>query len=127
MCVAFTNLVLASLEDASGKEIKLFTFKCNVVLIVNVTSQCGLAPSNYKGLTTLYTKYKNKELEILSFPCDQIGGKDPGSNEEIKEFVCTRFKVEFTIFDKIGICNFTRAYDTMSNMLCTLWRTWCNK
>lgn len=39
-------------------------------------------------------------LEILAFPCNQFGDEEPGSNDEIKDFVCSRFKSEFPIFDK---------------------------
>lgn len=40
-------------------------------------------------------------LEILAFPCNQFGSQEPGSNEEIQEFACTRFKAEYPIFDKV--------------------------
>jgi hypothetical protein len=40
-------------------------------------------------------------LEILAFPCNQFGGQEPGSLEEIQNTVCTRFKAEFPIFDKV--------------------------
>lgn len=41
-------------------------------------------------------------LEILAFPCNQFAGQEPGSNEEIQETVCSRFKAEFPIFDKVS-------------------------
>ncbi|MCH95272.1 phospholipid hydroperoxide glutathione peroxidase chloroplastic-like, partial [Trifolium medium] len=28
---------------------------------------------------------------------------EPGSNEEIKQFACTKFKAEFPIFDKVDV------------------------
>lgn len=40
-------------------------------------------------------------LEILAFPCNQFGSQEPGTNEEIQEFVCTRFKAEYPVFDKV--------------------------
>jgi len=40
-------------------------------------------------------------LEVLAFPCNQFGMQEPGSNEEIKQFACTRYKAEFPIFDKV--------------------------
>lgn len=43
-------------------------------------------------------------LEILAFPCNQFGEEEPGSNDQIQEFVCTRFKSEFPIFDKVNEC-----------------------
>lgn len=42
-------------------------------------------------------------LEILAFPCNQFGDEEPGSNDEIKDFVCSRFKSEFPIFDKASL------------------------
>ncbi|XP_057760138.1 probable phospholipid hydroperoxide glutathione peroxidase, partial [Arachis stenosperma] len=42
-------------------------------------------------------------LEILAFPCNQFGAQEPGTNEEIANFVCTRFKAEFPIFDKVDV------------------------
>lgn len=63
----------------------------------------GLTNSNYKELNVLYDKYRTKGLEILAFPCNQFAGQEPGSNEDIQETVCTRFKAEFPIFDKINV------------------------
>jgi hypothetical protein len=40
-------------------------------------------------------------LEILAFPTNQFGGQEPGSNEQIKDFACTRFKAEYPIFSKV--------------------------
>lgn len=42
-------------------------------------------------------------FEILAFPCNQFGYQEPGTNEEIEETVCTRFKAEFPIFDKVFV------------------------
>ena len=50
-------------------------------------------------------------LEILAFPCNQFGAQEPGTNEEILEFVCTRFKAEFPIFDKVGVILLLTARD----------------
>lgn len=40
-------------------------------------------------------------FEILAFPCNQFAGQEPGTNDEIQETVCTRFKAEFPVFDKV--------------------------
>ncbi|KAK9098640.1 hypothetical protein Syun_025685 [Stephania yunnanensis] len=42
-------------------------------------------------------------LEILAFPCNQFGGQEPGTNKQIVEFACTRFKAEYPIFDKMTL------------------------
>ncbi|KAL2238212.1 UNVERIFIED_CONTAM: putative phospholipid hydroperoxide glutathione peroxidase [Sesamum indicum] len=90
-------------QDAKGNDVNLSTYKGKVLLIVNVASQCGLTNSNYTELTQLYEKYKNQGLEILAFPCNQFGSQEPGTNEEIQEFVCTRFKAEYPVFDKVEV------------------------
>ncbi|XP_015688900.2 probable phospholipid hydroperoxide glutathione peroxidase [Oryza brachyantha] len=92
-----------TVKDASGKDVDLSTYKGKVLLIVNVASQCGLTNSNYTELSQLYEKYKDQGFEILAFPCNQFGGQEPGSNEEIVQFACTRFKAEYPIFDKVDV------------------------
>ncbi|CAM8895218.1 unnamed protein product [Rhodiola kirilowii] len=92
-----------TVKDIDGKEVSLSKFKGKALLIVNVASQCGLTSSNYSELTQLYSKYKAKGLEILAFPCNQFGFQEPGSNTQIKQFACTRFKAEFPIFDKVDV------------------------
>lgn len=42
------------------------------------------------------------DFEILAFPCNQFAGQEPGNNEEIVQFACTRFKAEYPIFDKVS-------------------------
>nr|GEX68823.1 glutathione peroxidase [Tanacetum cinerariifolium] len=92
-----------TVKDIERKEVPLSKFKGKVLLIVNVASQCGLTSSNYSELTQIYNKYKDQGLEILAFPCNQFGFQEPGSNSQIKDFACTRFKAEFPIFDKIDV------------------------
>ncbi|CAN4095240.1 unnamed protein product [Withania somnifera] len=92
-----------TVKDAKGNDVDLSIYKGKVLVIVNVASKCGLTNSNYTDLNQLYEKYKDQGLEILAFPCNQFGGQEPGSNDEIAEFACTRFKTEFPIFDKIEV------------------------
>lgn len=89
-------------DDSQKNPVSLSDYKGKTLLIVNVASRCGLTPQ-YKGLQELYSKYSNKDFEILAFPCNQFGAQEPGSNEEIKEFCDTNFNVSFKIFDKINV------------------------
>lgn len=89
-------------DDSQKNPISLSDYKGKTLLIVNVASRCGLTPQ-YKGLQELYSKYSNKDFEILAFPCNQFGAQEPGSNEEIKEFCDINFNVSFKIFDKINV------------------------
>ncbi|XP_002983372.2 probable phospholipid hydroperoxide glutathione peroxidase [Selaginella moellendorffii] len=92
-----------TVKDATGNDVSLGSYKDKVLLIVNVASQCGFTTTNYKELNELYEKYKDKGFEILAFPCNQFAGQEPGSNEEIQQTVCTRFKAEFPVFGKVNV------------------------
>ncbi|CAH1428854.1 unnamed protein product [Lactuca virosa] len=92
-----------TVKDIRGNEVPLSSYSGKVLLIVNVASKCGLTESNYKELNILYQKYKNQDFEILAFPCNQFLWQEPGTNEEIQDTVCTKFKAEFPIFDKVEV------------------------
>ncbi|KAL6985151.1 glutathione peroxidase gpx1 [Sarracenia purpurea var. burkii] len=92
-----------TVKDIEGNNTALSKFKGKVLLIVNVASKCGLTTSNYSELAQIYEKYKTQGFEILAFPCNQFGGQEPGTNPEIKQFACTKFKAEFPIFDKVDV------------------------
>src|SRR5579859_756470 len=70
-------------KDIDGKDVSLKSYHGKVLLIVNVASRCGYTPQ-YKALEAVYEKYKDKGFAVLGFPCNQFGGQEPGSNEEIK-------------------------------------------
>ena len=91
-----------TVKDIYGEDFKFEKLKGKKIMIVNTASKCGLTPQ-YKGLQELYSKYSNKDFEILAFPCNQFGAQEPGSNEEIKEFCDINFNVSFKIFDKINV------------------------
>lgn len=92
-----------TVKDINGEDVDLSTYKGKVLLIVNVASACGLTQGNYTELSEIYSDLKQGGLEILAFPCNQFGGQEPGSNEQIKDFACSRYKAEFPIFDKIDV------------------------
>jgi len=90
------------LKDIDGKETSLKPYQGKVVLIVNVASRCGYTPQ-YKGLEAVYEKYKDKGLVVLGFPCNQFGGQEPGTSEQIKEFCSSKYNVTFPLFSKIEV------------------------
>ena len=93
------NIVVKNMD---GKDVKLSDYTGKVLLIVNVASKCGYTPQ-YQGLEAIYEKYKGKGFEILAFPCNDFGGQEPGTNEEIKTFCSVNYKVSFNLFDKIKV------------------------
>lgn len=92
-----------TVKDFKGKDVNLSDYKGKVLLVVNVASKCGFTGSNYTQLTDLYNKYKDKDFEILAFPCNQFFNQEPGTSEEAHEFACTRFKAEYPVFDKVKV------------------------
>lgn len=91
-----------AVKDIDGKDAALGAYKGRVVLIVNVASRCGYT-KQYTGLEAIHQKYKDKGFVVLGFPCNQFGGQEPGTNEEIKEFCSSKFNVTFPLFDKIEV------------------------
>jgi len=90
------------LKDIDKKPTTLKMHKGKALLIVNVASKCGLT-SQYRGLEALHQKYKDNGFAVLGFPCNQFGGQEPGTNEEIKAFCSSRYQVTFPMFDKIDV------------------------
>lgn len=98
-----------TVKTINGEDKSLADYKGKVLLIVNTASECGFTPQ-YKGLQELYNKYNKKGLEILAFPCNQFGGQEPGSSEEIKQFCDLNYSVTFPLFEKIDV-NGDNAHD----------------
>jgi len=86
----------------NNKEVKLSSYNGKVLLIVNVASECGYT-KQYAGLQEIYEKYNPQGFEILAFPCNDFGGQEPGTNEQIQNFCSSKFGVTFKLFDKIKV------------------------
>src|SRR5579859_5957458 len=68
-----------------GDPVNLDELKGKAVLVVNVASKCGLTPQ-YAGLERLQGRYAGRGFTVLGVPCNQFGGQEPGSPDEIAEF-----------------------------------------
>ena len=73
-----------------------------VFLLVNTASECGFTPQ-FAGLEKLWEDYGSRGLVVVGFPCNQFGGQEPGSAEEIAEFCSTSYGVTFPMFEKIEV------------------------
>ncbi|MBT87255.1 MAG: glutathione peroxidase [Gammaproteobacteria bacterium] len=91
-----------NVKDNNLNNVEMSEYKGKILLIVNVASKCGFTPQ-YKDLESLYKKYKDQDLEVLGFPCNQFGAQEPGSNEEIQAFCNLNYNVTFKLFDKIDV------------------------
>jgi glutathione peroxidase len=71
-------------------------------LLVNVASRCGLTPQ-YDGLEQLQEKYGHRGFTVVGLPCNQFGGQEPGSSEEIAEFCSATYGVTFPMSEKVEV------------------------
>jgi len=92
-----------TVKDIEGRDVALRKFEGDVLLIVNVATQCGLTEANYTQLEPLYQKYKDKGFRILAFPCNDFGGQEPGTAEEIKSFCRGTHHGTYDLFAKIEV------------------------
>jgi len=89
-------------KTIDGIDASLSDYRGQVLLIVNVASRCGFTPQ-YQGLEKLYAKYGDRGFSILGFPCNQFGNQEPGSEQDIKDFCSTSYRVTFPLFSKIEV------------------------
>jgi glutathione peroxidase len=73
-----------------------------VVLVVNTASACGFTPQ-FAGLEQLHQQYAERGLVVMGFPCNQFGGQDPGSADEIAQFCQRNYGVTFTMMEKVEV------------------------
>jgi glutathione peroxidase len=85
-----------------GTDTSLSICRGNVVLVVNVASQCGLTPQ-YEGLERLYEDKKDAGLVLIGFPANDFGAQEPGSNAEIAQFCSTRYGIAFPMAQKLSV------------------------
>jgi len=91
-----------SATDIDGTERPLSQYRNQVLLIVNVASQCGFTPQ-YAGLEAVYRAYADRGFTVLGFPCDQFGHQEPGDEASIKVFCLSRYDVTFPMFSKVDV------------------------
>jgi glutathione peroxidase len=85
-----------------GEPLKLSRYQGKVALVVNLASKCGLTPQ-YEGLEALYREFKDRGLVVIGFPCNDFGGQEPGTPEEIRSFCTSRYQVTFPVMEKISL------------------------
>jgi glutathione peroxidase len=90
------------IHTLAGKDATLAQYKGKALMLVNVASKCGLTPQ-YSTLEALQKKYEAKGFTVIGFPCNQFGGQEPGSSEDIQSFCSTTYGVTFPMMEKIDV------------------------
>lgn len=85
-----------------GKQLNLADKQGKVLLVVNTASKCGFTPQ-YDGLETLWKQYGERGFEVLAFPCNQFGGQEPGTADQIEEFCKVNFGLSFPLMAKVEV------------------------
>jgi len=85
-----------------GTEQTLEPWRGQVLLIVNVASQCGFTPQ-YAGLEALHRAHAAEGFSVLGFPCNQFGEQEPGDEQEIRRFCSLTYYVTFPLFAKVEV------------------------
>ena len=98
---AQTSIYDIAINDINGDPIDLHNFKGKSILFVNVASECGFT-KQYAGLEELYRKFQ-ENLVVIGLPCNQFGGQEPASEEEIQKFCNKEFGVSFLLTQKIKV------------------------
>ena len=86
----------------NGQPVNLADKAGKVLLVVNTASKCGFTPQ-YAGLEALWKKYRDRGFEVVAFPCNQFGGQEPGSAEEIESFCQVNYGLSFPVMAKIEV------------------------
>jgi len=89
------------INGLSGDQLNMADFEGKYILCVNVASKCGYTPQ-YEPLQQLYNQYKGK-LVVIGFPCNQVGGQEPGTADEIATFCEKNYGVSFPMTEKINV------------------------
>ena len=99
--------MLVSLYDIpvktlAGQDSSLGSQAGKALLVVNVASKCGLTPQ-YTALEALQARLADRGFSVVGFPCNQFGGQEPGTADEIAEFCSATYGVTFPMFEKIEV------------------------
>lgn len=97
-----TALDTIPFQRMDGSTATLADHRGEVVLVVNVASQCGLTPQ-YEALEALHRERQGSGFTVLAFPANDFGAQEPGTDAEIAEFCSATYDVTFPVMSKISV------------------------
>ena len=89
-------------KTLAGQDSSLGSLSGKALLVVNVASKCGLTPQ-YTALEKLHEQFMARGFAVVGFPCNQFGGQEPGTADQIAEFCSATYGVTFPMFEKIEV------------------------
>ena len=89
-------------NDLDGSVLRLSEFKNNIILVINVASQCGFT-KQYEDMQNIWEKYQKIGLVVIGIPSNDFGSQEPGNNEEIKTFCEAKFGITFPMTEKVKV------------------------
>ena len=92
----------APIHTLAGAATTLGAHRGKALLLVNVASNCGLTPQ-YTALEELHERYAERGFTVVGVPCNQFGGQEPGTSEEIAEFCSATYGVTFPLTEKVEV------------------------
>ena len=95
-----TGIHALQCNDLNGAPVNLGDYAGTVTLVVNVASKCGYTPQ-YTGLEELHQQYKDRGFSVIGFPCNDFGGQEPGSADDITQVCRVDYGVTFPMMEKI--------------------------
>ncbi len=94
--VSVRNAYQFSFNGIDGKKIDLLDYRGKLILVVNTASKCGFTPQ-YKGLQSLYEKYKSRGLIAIGVPSNDFGNQEFGELQQVKDFTEKEFHITFPL------------------------------
>lgn len=82
-----------------GAENLCQTYGGQVMLVVNVASQCGFTPQ-YEALEQTYRRFRERGFVVLGFPSGDFGDQEYDDEAQIAKFCKVNFGVSFPMFGK---------------------------
>jgi len=95
-------------KDVNGRELRMHDLTKKVTLIVNIDCKVGeLTNMECKDLQDVYSRHKDRGLEIVAFPSSQFQLiSEQGSNLsgiQVKEDLQKRYHVTFPVMEKVDV------------------------
>ena len=87
-----------SFNSIDGGDLRLADYKGKVVLLVNTASMCGFT-SQYEGLQSLWSDYRDRGLVVVGVPSDDFGGQELDTAENVKSFCTLNYGIDFPLAD----------------------------